>query len=67
VIILCSSLSGKLQCSYCHGTYDKPLLGETIGERFDKAVDRFPDREAYVFCEDGNRASFSQFKQEVRK
>jgi len=57
--------SGKLQCSYCHGTYDKPLLGETIGERFDKAVDRFPDREAYVFCEDGNRASFSQFKQEV--
>ncbi|KAJ7327733.1 hypothetical protein OS493_026611 [Desmophyllum pertusum] len=32
---------------------------------FDKTVEKFPDREAYVFCEDGNRATFSQFKQEV--
>lgn len=60
-----TSSKGKLEYSYSHGTSDKPLLGETIGERFDKAVERFPDREAYVFYEDGNRASFSHFKQEV--
>lgn len=66
IISLRFSSKGKLEYSYSHGTSDKPLLGETIGERFDKAVERFPDREAYVFYEDGNRASFSHFKQEVR-
>ena len=67
VIIYIFSSNSKLVYSYCHGTSDKPLLGETIGERFDRAVEKFPDREAYVFCEDGSRASFSQFKQEVGK
>jgi len=32
---------------------------------FDQTVEKFPDREAYVFCEDGQRATFSQFKLEV--
>ena len=40
-------------------------MGATIGQMFDKTVEKFPDREAYVFCEDGERATFSQFKQEV--
>lgn len=32
---------------------------------FEKTAEKFPDREAYVFCEDGDRATFSQFKQQV--
>lgn len=32
---------------------------------FETTADKFPDREAYVFCEDGDRATFSQFKQQV--
>lgn len=59
------SVNDKLKHSYCHGTSEQPLLGTTIGQMFDKTVEKFPDREAYVFCEDGNRATFSQFKQEV--
>ncbi|XP_073252668.1 medium-chain acyl-CoA ligase ACSF2, mitochondrial-like [Porites lutea] len=54
-----------LKYSYSHGTSTKPLLGDTIGGRFDKVVERFPEREAYVFCEDGHRATFSEFKHEV--
>ena len=56
----------RLKYSYSHGTSTKPLLDDTIGERFDKVVERFPEREAYVFCEDGHRATFSEFKPEVR-
>ena len=56
----------RFKYSYSHGTSSKPLLGDTIGERFDKVVERFPEREAYVFCEDGHRATFSEFKHEVR-
>ncbi|MDA8346618.1 MAG: AMP-binding protein [Thermaerobacter sp.] len=34
--------------SYVHGASDQPLLGQTIGELFDKTVLRFGDREALV-------------------
>ena len=51
--------------SYCHGSSEQPLLGTTIGQLFDQTVEKFPDREAYVFCEDSQRATFSQFKLEV--
>nr|XP_058971421.1 medium-chain acyl-CoA ligase ACSF2, mitochondrial-like isoform X1 [Pocillopora verrucosa] len=59
------STNKKLTQSYYHGTSLQPLLGYTIGQMFDKTVEKFPDREAYVFCEDGDRATFSQFQQEV--
>lgn len=58
-------VNAKFHQSYCHGTSQQPLVGATIGQMFDKTVEKFPDREAYVFCEDGERATFSQFKQEV--
>ncbi|KAL9973510.1 hypothetical protein ACROYT_G019979 [Oculina patagonica] len=58
-------VNDKFTQSYCHGTSEQPLLGTTIGQMFEKTVEKFPDREAYVFCEDGDRATFSQFKQEV--
>jgi len=59
------SANYKFKQSYCHGSSEKPLLGATIGQLFDQTVEKFPDREAYVFCEDGQRATFSQFKLEV--
>jgi fatty-acyl-CoA synthase len=55
----------KLTQSYVHGISDKPLIGDTIGQRIDKIAERFPDREAYVFCEDDKRATFAEFKEEV--
>ncbi|XP_022795327.1 acyl-CoA synthetase family member 2, mitochondrial-like isoform X3 [Stylophora pistillata] len=55
----------KLQFSYCQGISSKPFIGETIGQRLDKTVEKFPDREAYVCCEDNKRATFAEFQGEV--
>ena len=55
----------KLTLSYSHGVSSKPFIGDTIGRKLDKTVDKFPDREAYVFCEDNERATFAQLKDEV--
>ena len=61
-----SSDQEKLKFSYCQGLSAQRFIGETIGQRLDKTVDRFPDREAYVFCEDNQRATFADFQEEVR-
>ena len=55
----------KLKFSYCQGISPKRFIGETIGQRFDSTVDKFPDREAYVFCEDNRRVTFAKFQEEV--
>jgi fatty-acyl-CoA synthase len=34
--------------SYTHGTFDVPLLGDTIGEHFERVAARFTDRPAVV-------------------
>ena len=69
-VIICFVLLSsreKLQFSYCQGLSTKPFLGETIGQKLDKTVEKFPDREAYVFCEDNKRATFAKFQEEVGK
>ncbi|XP_020629867.1 acyl-CoA synthetase family member 2, mitochondrial-like isoform X3 [Orbicella faveolata] len=60
-----SSSHEKLQFSYCQGLSTKRFLGETIGRKLDKTVEKFPDREAYVCCEDNERATFAKFQEEV--
>ena len=55
----------KLKFSYCQGLSSKRLIGETIGQRLDQTVDKFPDREAYICCEDNQRATFAEFQDEV--
>ena len=55
----------KLKFSYCQGLSSKRFIGETIGQKLDLTVDRFPDREAYVFCQDNKRATFAKFQEEV--
>ncbi|MGH3828229.1 MAG: AMP-binding protein, partial [Pseudonocardiaceae bacterium] len=42
-----------------------PLLGETIGDNFDRAVARCGDREALVDCPSGRRLTYSQLRAEV--
>jgi len=53
--------------SYASATADMPLLGMTIGEAFDRTVERFPDREALVACAQGLRYTWSQLRAEVER
>lgn len=54
-----------LTTSYAHGTSSTSLLHTTIGESLLKTVERWPDREAVVFLEDGVRKTFAQLQQDV--
>ncbi|NWV33948.1 ACSF2 synthetase, partial [Grantiella picta] len=51
--------------SYIQGPSDIPLLDKTVGQCLEETVERFPDREALVFCRDGVRKTFAQFREEV--
>lgn len=55
-----------LTTSYVHGTSSNSLLHQTVGQSLDYTAQRWPDREAVVFLEDGIRKTFSQFQQDVR-
>uniref|UniRef100_A0A8C9KTY7 Medium-chain acyl-CoA ligase ACSF2, mitochondrial n=1 Tax=Serinus canaria TaxID=9135 RepID=A0A8C9KTY7_SERCA len=59
------SVSPKVTNSYIQGPTDIPLLDKTVGQCLEETVERFPDREALVFCRDGVRKTFAQFKEEV--
>uniref|UniRef100_A0A672URQ7 Medium-chain acyl-CoA ligase ACSF2, mitochondrial n=1 Tax=Strigops habroptila TaxID=2489341 RepID=A0A672URQ7_STRHB len=59
------SASLRVTNSYVQGTSDIPLLTKTTGQCLDETVERFPDREALVFCREGVRKTFAQFKEEV--
>lgn len=59
------SASQRMTNSYVQGTLDIPLLTKTMGQCLDDTVERFPDRDALVFCRDGIRKTFAQFKEEV--
>ncbi|CAB1312054.1 unnamed protein product [Coregonus sp. 'balchen'] len=54
-----------LTTSYAHGTSSKSLLFSTVGGSLQAAAERFPDREAVVFLQDGVRKTFSQLQQDV--
>ena len=51
--------------SYTSAVSDTPLLGDTIGENFDAAVSRFPDRLALVDVPAGRRWSYAELAAEV--
>jgi fatty-acyl-CoA synthase len=51
--------------SYASGVSDVPLLGETIGDNFDRTVLRCGDREALVDRPSGRRLTYSQVRAEV--
>uniref|UniRef100_A0A8C3UJU1 Medium-chain acyl-CoA ligase ACSF2, mitochondrial n=1 Tax=Catharus ustulatus TaxID=91951 RepID=A0A8C3UJU1_CATUS len=58
-------MSPKVTSSYIQGRTDIPLLDKTMGQCLEETVERFPDRQALVFCRDGVRKTFAQFKEEV--
>ncbi|MBT8257426.1 MAG: AMP-binding protein, partial [Bacteroidia bacterium] len=51
--------------SYTCGISDQPLIGLTIGEKFDEIVTRFPDNEALVVRHQKIRWTYSKLKEEV--
>jgi fatty-acyl-CoA synthase len=51
--------------SYTSAVSDTPLLGDTIGENFDKTAARFPDRDALVDIPAGRRWTYAELKADV--
>ncbi|KAM9371217.1 medium-chain acyl-CoA ligase ACSF2, mitochondrial [Phaethornis superciliosus] len=59
------SASHRVTISYVGGPSDTPLLTKTMGQCLDETTERFPERDAVVFCRDGIRKTFAQLKEEV--
>jgi len=55
----------KLTQSYVRGASAVPLIGETIGVHFDRAVARWPESEALVVRHQGARWTYRELKQQV--
>jgi len=51
--------------SYASGSSSTSLLGDTIGDNFDRAVSLFGDREALVDCSGGRRWTYAALGEEV--
>src|SRR5947208_6186632 len=51
--------------SYAHGASAVPLLGETIGENFERTVARFPDAEALVSRHQSKRFTYAELNEAV--
>jgi fatty-acyl-CoA synthase len=51
--------------SYVHGASEKPLLGETIGQFFDAACERWAERPALVVRHQNVRWSYGELRREV--
>ncbi|MEN8790514.1 MAG: AMP-binding protein, partial [Flavobacteriaceae bacterium] len=51
--------------SYSCGISKKPLMGVTIGDKFDEIVNRFPDHEALIVHHQGIRWTYSQLQEQV--
>ncbi|XP_038158525.1 medium-chain acyl-CoA ligase ACSF2, mitochondrial-like [Cyprinodon tularosa] len=55
----------SLTTSYVHGTSSYSLLPLTVSQSLEATVERFPDREAVVFLQDGIRKTFAEFQKDV--
>lgn len=55
----------SLTTSYAHGTSSTSLQYNTVTQCLQRTVERFPDREAVVFVENGIRKTFAKFQQDV--
>ncbi len=51
--------------SYASGTSDVPLLGDTIGDNFDRAVAADPEHEAMVDVPTGRRWTYARMREDV--
>ncbi|WP_308258931.1 AMP-binding protein [Pseudonocardia sp. H11422] len=51
--------------SYASGASDVPLLGDTIGDNFDRTAAALPDAEAMIEAATGRRWSYAQLREEI--
>ncbi|QEQ96452.1 AMP-binding protein [Neptunomonas concharum] len=51
--------------SYTSGTSDKPLIGMTIGDKFDEIANTFPDNDALIVRHQGLRYTYRQLQEAV--
>ena len=51
--------------SYAHGASDRPLIGDTIGDRFDAAAGRWANRDALVVRHQNVSWTWSELKERV--
>lgn len=54
-----------VQLSYAYGASSQPLLGMTIGEKFDQACQQYADHDAIVSVHQNIRLSYKQLQQKV--
>ncbi|MCC6718419.1 MAG: AMP-binding protein [Acetobacteraceae bacterium] len=55
----------KLTASYVSGTSAVPLIGDTIGQHFDKTVARWPDRDALIVRQQNIRYTWRELAEQV--
>jgi fatty-acyl-CoA synthase len=60
-----SSHRAPARSSYASGPSDVPLLGDTIGDNFDRTVAADPDREALVEVPTGRRWTYARLRDDV--
>ena len=53
------------EISYASGTSNKPLLGDTIGNKFDEIASKYPKREAIVSIHQNIRFTYDELAKEV--
>ena len=53
--------------SYVHGASAKPLIGDTLAGHFEKAIARWPDREALVVTHQDIRWTYTELGEQVDK
>ena len=53
------------EISYASGTSNKPLLGDTIGNKFDEIASKYPEREAIVSIHQNIRFTYDELAKEV--
>jgi fatty-acyl-CoA synthase len=51
--------------SYAHGTFERPLLGETISRNLERTVARVPDALALISCHQERRFTYAEFGEAV--
>lgn len=51
--------------SYTSGTSTKPLIGMTIGDKFDQIANTYPDNDALIVRHQGIRLTYAQLKEKV--
>lgn len=55
----------QLRLSYAYGTSQQPLLGMTIGDKFDQACLQYADQDAVVSVHQNVRLSYQQLQEKV--